>query len=285
MWQILRGILRISLFVLFVVGVYYGTRLHAFTISTILVEGGETVSHDEIRAKAENVLAGTYLGIIPKRFTYLYPRAVLNSTIGDISRVYNVSIEKENAKTLKITFNEYIPYALWCVYQRDDIPCYFLSESGFTFSEAPPLRGGALIRHYTESGTDIKKKNVIDSQLLTNITWFITQVDTELNFRISSVIYRNNKDIELSVNGGGVFLIASGKDIRHTYENLKTILQSDVYKHLAPGNFKYVDVRFDNKVFVNEEMNPPITEDTTVATDTPSTVSTEVSTTAPKLPE
>lgn len=285
MWQILRGVLRISVLVLFVVGVYYGTRLHALTISTILVEGGETVSHDEIRAKAERVLEGTYLGIIPKRFTYLYPRAVLNSTISDVSRVYNVLTVKENATTLKITFDEYVPYALWCAYQRDDIPCYFLSESGFAFAEAPPLRGGALIRYYTESGTDIKKGNAIDSQLLTNITWFITHVDTELNFRISSVIYKNNKDVELFVNGGGMFLIASGKDILHTYENLKIILQSDAYKHLAPGNFKYVDVRFDNKVFVNEEMNAPITEDITVATGTPSAISTDVSTTAPKLPE
>ena len=285
MWQILRGVLRISLLVVFVVGVYYGTRLHAFTISTILVEGGETVSHDEIRAKAESVLEGTYLGIIPKRFTYFYPRTALNSAISDVSRVYNVLIVKENATTLKITFDEYVPYALWCVYQRDDIPCYFLSESGFAFAEAPPLRGGALIRYYTESGIDIKKGNVIDSQLLSNITWFITHVDTELNFRISTVIYRNNKDIEFSVNGGGIFLVASGKDMQHTYENLKTVLQSDVYKHLAPGNFKYVDVRFDNKVFVNEEMNAPSTEDTTVATGTPSTVSTKVSTTTSKLPE
>ena len=36
-------------------------------------------------------------------------------------------------------------------------------------------------------------------------------------------------------------------------ENLKTILVSEEFSHLKPGNFQYIDLRFGNKIFVNEE--------------------------------
>jgi hypothetical protein len=52
---------------------------------------------------------------------------------------------------------------------------------------------------------------------------------------------------------------------------------SEEYRHLKPGNFQYVDVRFDTKVFVNEHIAPLVS---TTATSTG-----VVSTTTENLPE
>jgi hypothetical protein len=36
------------------------------------------------------------------------------------------------------------------------------------------------------------------------------------------------------------------------FQNLKTILASEEFAHIAPGEFQYIDLRFGDKVFVRE---------------------------------
>jgi hypothetical protein len=35
--------------------------------------------------------------------------------------------------------------------------------------------------------------------------------------------------------------------------NLMAVISSPDFSHLKPGNFQYIDLRYGNKVFVNEE--------------------------------
>ena len=54
-------------------------------------------------------------------------------------------------------------------------------------------------------------------------------------------------------------------------DNLLTLVGSEEFSHLAPGNFQYLDLRFNTRVFVNEELP----NDTSTPTST-STADSEV---------
>jgi hypothetical protein len=257
--HIAKGFGVVFLVVLFFFGIYHITRIDALTIDTITVTGGETISHEEVRARAETILAESYIKIIPKRFTYMYPEEQIVAYVSKIPRIYNVMVERVSNTELSITFDEYMPYALWCLYDAPDTPCLFMDDAGYAFAEAPQLHGGALIRYYAESPTQMTQGQAVKTDLITRMQSFIEMVERELEFKIVSVLIKQNGDIECTVGGGGVFLITAQKDMNVTFENLKTVLASDAYAHIEAGNFKYIDVRFDNKVFVNEVLTPTST--------------------------
>lgn len=265
--HIIKGVLSILGVSLCIGGIYYVTHLPLVTITTITVEGGETISHEEVRAKAENTLVGTYLGIIPKRFVYLYPHEAMRAVLLKIPRIRTVNITPHGRHVLHVAFTEYIPQALWCSAQVKEEPCYFLSHDGIAFAKAPMLEGGAFLRYYTESDEQIEQGDVIDEEKVAQIEWLEENIEKNLSFRINAILLKNNEDIELSVNGGGLFLISSKRDVKQTFANLQTVLTSESYDHIAPGNFQYVDVRFDKKVFINEE--PDVTE-SDISSSTPS---------------
>lgn len=264
-WQVFRGVVRLGIIGIFIGMTWYVTRIPALTIGEVSIDGGETISHDFIRDQVETEFTGAYLLIVPKRFAYLYPHDRIVEVLEGIPRVHGVTVERTSLKSLHVSFEEYIPYALWCS-DNEQVPCWFISESGYSFIEAPILHGGTLVRHIAEGLSEIEEGQVIDVNRLRLIYHFIDRLSNELTLRVASVLYRENGDIEFSISGGGQILVSGNKDFEMTFENLKTVLGSPEFKHLAPGKFQYVDVRFENKVFVNEELQ---TESMTTATTTP----------------
>ena len=119
-----------------------------------------------------------------------------------------------------------------------------------------------------EGLTEIKKGIVIAPTKLEEINTFLKRSEELLGLRMTSLLHKSNGDVEFFVNGGGSILISSDKDMNETFENLQAVLVSDAFKHIAPGNFKYIDVRFTNKAFVNESVGTT-TESTTTVTNLP----------------
>lgn len=252
--QFLRGFLVILIIAIVCALTWYVTRLEFFTIREITIEGGETIPHEEIQARVLDELQGNFFLIIPKRFVYTYPHDRIVDVLGKIPRVHDVAVKIGADAALHVTFKEYIPHALLCGYPIEGSSCYFINEHGYAFVEAPILTGGSFVRHYDEEFSEIKMGTMIDEERLASIDMFIARVSDELRFRITSVLHKKNGDIELQINGGGMILISSMRDYVLTFENLASVVRSPEFKHLEPGNFKYIDVRFDNKVFVNEEL-------------------------------
>ncbi len=266
-WHLLIGFLVLLSITIVAVSLYYLTRLSQVTITEVEVSGGETIALEEVKRDVQDELQGTYFRIIPRSFAFLYPHDSIMNTLSAIPRMYDISVERTSFKSLSISFKEYIPHALWCTESTENQTCYFVSPEGYAFAEAPHLKGGSLIRHSVEGVTEITPGNVIDVQTLTKIDDFILRVEQELGFRITELLHKKNGDIYFSVNGGGAIYVAESKDFGTTFENLKSVLVSKEFKHIHPGNFKYIDARFDNKVFVNERMNDPVSTTTASTTN------------------
>jgi len=252
-WQIFKGILRIIILIIFLVGIYYVTRLAFFTINQIEIEGGETISHEVVRTAVETELEGTYFRLVPKRFVYSYPKDRINEKLNEISRMYDVDIYKSPRNTLNISFEEYSPHALWCIEGSSTTSCFFLDKTGYAFAPSQILQGGTFVRHFSSDLNEITEGAVIDEGKLIKIDQFISQAEEFLGFRITSLTYMQDEDIFMNINGGGELRISLNNDFDGVIENIIATLESDEFSHIAPGNFQYIDARFKNKLFINEE--------------------------------
>lgn len=249
--RILSGIASIFLVVLLLFGIWHGTRVSSLTITSVKAEGGETIDNNKLEALVTGVLEGEYVGFVPKRFSWFYPKKKIYETLYSIDRIHNVEVERVDGTSLSVTYDEYIPHALWCVSVVSD-DCFFVDDSGFAFAEAPKLTGASLLR-FVKSGydptldeilleTDSYKKINYLIDLLSNQGWFVSYVEID-----------QVGDVFLQIVGGGELKVSLSITPEETIDNLFVVLNSDKFSHIEPGNFKYIDLRFGNKVFVNEE--------------------------------
>lgn len=247
-------LLGLGLFVsiaLILTAVWHISRLDSLTITAIEVKGGKTIEAKEVVTVADSILNGTYLGLVPRRFAYFYPEEVLYEAVKKIDRIKDVTITLIDNKTLNVTYDEYVPEALWCAGSEEE-RCFFLAEDGYAFGLAPNLSGGSFVRYYSlekelEKGispfmTDDFKATREFVRLLGETGWYVEKVE------IDSV-----RDVFYTLGGGSELKATLLDDVTKTFSHLMTIRQSEEFTHLVPGGFQYIDLRFGTKVYVNEE--------------------------------
>ena len=136
-WQLVYGIIALIVVAGLAYGVWYVTRLPMFTIASVEVSGGETITHEVIHERVEEALEGSYAFVIPKRFVYFYPHEEIAEAVRQVPRIKDVAVTAENRTTLSVTFDEYIPHALWCESLEAHV-CTFITDEGYSFAGAAP---------------------------------------------------------------------------------------------------------------------------------------------------
>ena len=250
--QSLFGLAIFSVVALLITGVWYGTRLPFVTISTITAEGGETIDPNLVIAKADEALSGTYLGLVPKRFSWWWSEVAVNEAVSQVPRIKDVVVKEVSGHELAITYAEYKPAALWCSEHGSTTPCLFLDSSGYAFGSAPNLTGESVVRYqslskepvvgerpFTESDFALTRQ-FIDA--LAGAGWFVTKVEID---SVRDVFYTLSPSGEVKAN------LSQTPEL--VLAQLSTLRQSAEFAHLLPGKFQYIDVRFSPKLFVNEE--------------------------------
>ncbi|MCB9814748.1 hypothetical protein H6784_05025 [Candidatus Nomurabacteria bacterium] len=249
--QIFLGVVVIGFVALLVTALWYVTRIQALTIVDVEVSGGETISHDEVESIARQSLEGAYVGLIPHAFSWLYPKTEMLENLQKIDRIHDINISRDGGEKLKIQFNEYTPRALWCN-SVEGHDCAFVDVTGLAYAKAPELSGGSFLRfiriesNYEINQVLLPEKELDDILLMidlfANEDWYISHVE------VDSV-----GDAFLKVVGGGELKVSLSQTPAETVDNFRTVVTSEKFTHIKPGNFQYIDLRFGNKVFVNEE--------------------------------
>lgn len=243
------GVVMVGVVVLLITGIWYGTRLPALTISYVEATGGETINVQSVERIVESMLEGEYIGLIPRRFAWLYPAESIQEAVGSLDRVHDVQLVR-NGDMLHVTFAEYVPDALWC----DTLPaerCLFIDENAYAFSVAPQLTGGSFMRFAMSERAAVVGETMLDvavyrsllelEQLLSAQGWFVSRIEID-----------QVGDAFLGLVDGGELKVAIGVPPQETVDNLSTVVASKQFSHLRPGAFVYIDLRFGNKVFVKE---------------------------------
>lgn len=257
--QVLLGLFLLTLVSGIIAGVWYGTRVQSLTISKVEAIDGQTIQAETVKAKVDEVLAGDYWHFIPRRFSWFYPEAEVFNKLQEIERIKDVRLEKVSNTELKVTFSEYLPYALWC--DESNKHCYFIDDKGFSFGKAPELTGGSLIRYHKLAEEPQLRTDLISSDdfnkikefnhLLLSAGWYVVEVE------IDTV-----RDVFYMFGDGSEIRATLEADPGETFTYFDTLKKSEEFAHLKPGNFQYIDLRFGAKVYVNEESDLAVASST-----------------------
>lgn len=234
---------------------WYLLHLSTFTLQNIEITGGETVPHQELETIINQELNGSYYHLVPKRFAYFYPEEEILNKLKSIARVKDVSINREDGQTLIVSFSEYRPYALWCSRSSTNelTPCLFIDESGIAFAEAPSLKGSALLRYVDSKRNPVIREQAFSYQLLQNGKDFSVGIGKLFNLSVEYLEKVNDDEIFVHLSTGGVLKISGDKPAEESLNDLATIFADKQFAHLSNGNFIHIDLRYGNKVFVQEK--------------------------------
>jgi hypothetical protein len=249
--QFFVGFLLALVFLLVGGAVWYGSRLESLTITDVSVEGGETIGRAAIQSVVEAELFGEYYRVVPKRFSWTYPEAKIESKVLQMERVSDVVLERPNNRSLIVRVSEYTPAALWCA-GADSSACVFLDNSGYAFAKAPPLSGAAMLRYVNSTIPEVDQQPFF-YEFMRDTMSFATAARRELGLPIGQVEKIGEAEATFTVVGGGLLKVTLEEDVTHTLDNLRVLLASEEFQHLRPGNFQYIDLRFGDKMFINEE--------------------------------
>lgn len=262
MRQIIVGLMITAFLGMLIISIWYGTRVDAVTLSTVSVRGGETISHEEVERIARERMNGAYLKLVPRSFAFTYPHDDIQNGIREIKRIKNLSVMRGGGTELVIEFDEYVPHSLWCK-DSDTEGCFFLDDAGYSFSPAPSLDGGSFMRfvaigkgpsEHVQAFPEEEYRRVHELVgLFASAGWYISRAEIDAA-----------GDAFLTIVDGGEFKVSLRQPAKETVDNLLTVLNSEKFAHIQPGNFEYVDLRFGSKVFVNE-----VTLETTSSSSTP----------------
>jgi len=260
--QVGVGIAIFGIIGIILTGIWYGTRVQSLTLSTITVSGGETISSTVVQEKAIAPLSGNYIGLIPRRFAWLYPYDDIKAAVQSVERIKDPMIRRVSGTELVITFNEYKSFALWCGEQLEG--CLLIDDSGYAFARAPRLTGGALMRYYTLGRVPAIGETFVSADNLKTMNSFVAQVGQLTPFAISSVEIDKAEDVFYRISGGGEIKATLTMSAEEVFSNLQAVLSAEEFTNLAPGNFQYIDLRFGSKVFVNDTL--PVAATSTATT-------------------
>jgi hypothetical protein len=254
--------------------VWYVTRMPRFTIAAITVSGGTTIDHDRVEAEARSALSGAYLLLVPKSFALTYPRKTLTERIRKLSRVAKATALRTSLTALSITVTEYVPHALWCAdasLSETDNRCFYITDAGYAFAEAPSLHGATFLRYVTEGRTPEVGASLGDASYVNMTKKFADALMEGHGMYVHTIAETEDGDVRYRVRGGGELLVRRDADIEKVFENLDAILTSREFKHAQSGDFGYIDLRFGDKVFVKESQSETVSEVSASSTEATTT--------------
>jgi hypothetical protein len=246
--QIFFGVLALLILVGLSYGVWYGSHHERFSITDISVSGGATVSHTKVRDVVWETLTGDQYLLVSKKFAYLYPEKAIQKHVSQIPRVHDVSVTREGTR-LSVSFEEYVPYALWCDAVKVS-SCVFLTKDGYGFDTAPHLTGGVFVRYITETASSTPDTKAFSETEMENRSAFIGSLREDFGFKIVAVVITEEGDELYHLARGGIIMTSTNE---RPLEKIHTVLSSEEFSHLRTEAFNYIDLRFGNRVFVNEE--------------------------------
>ncbi len=223
------------------------------TLHNVTASGGETIDGAVVATAANAALEGQYLKLVPKRFAWWYPYEAVLTAVQNVPRVKNPQITRVSGTELVITYEEYVPFALWCD-GVDDARCVFIDETGYAFTEAPVLVGGSLGRYVSTDVTPEIRTYAPFAQDVASFEKWLLELESVTPLAADVIEIDAMRDAYVRVAGGGEIKLSLKDDLGHVLENLVSILASKEFSDITPGTFQYIDLRFGSKVFVNTEL-------------------------------
>ncbi len=245
--------LVIFIFVFLAVGMLIVTRIDAFAVKDISVEGNREVTSSELIDIAQVHASSSWLYFFPRKSIVLYPTKELEADIkAKFPRFSDVAINRSGLSSIRIRVIERSPRALWC----DDVQssCYTVDDQGYIYARADDsfATTSELIRFVggnSSSTSSVIGTNINSSSTFSDIVSLL-QGMKDRGLTPEQVEIRNNHEFSVKVHPGGSVIFSDIHPFNESLGNLSAALESAAFKAASSSkDFEYIDTRFGNKIF------------------------------------
>ncbi len=252
--------LKIGFWLFLIIGILlYGfwhlSRADFLTINNIILndKSFRGVDAESVKQVTNKELSGLYLKFIPHRFFLLYPKQKIKEEILNLDYVKEVNLQLQKFNILKIEIEEYIPKALWCDF-HNNTSCWFIDDRSQVFVKSPALKGGEFLRLLKDNYSPKKGDVYLNYEDWLNLQK-IVKLLSDKNWYVKLLVLDNKNDFSATFVGGGKIMFNFKLSPEEIVDNLFTALSADDFKDVKPGNFSYIDLRYGNKIYVNDKVD------------------------------
>ena len=232
-------------------GVVVALRHPALQVHEILVEGNETIDPEDVAVFIREEMQGTVLHIFPRTSIFIISTSTLEREIGQqFPRIANVQVRHKGVDGLSVKIAEHTEKYLWCASSEQ---CFFMTEEGIVFAEAPFFSGDAYERIFWGQKAPALPFSPVPAEILALLSVFRDRlpslgiVPIEYHF-VSD--YRT--DIHFFHHGSEATLIIDPTlPPEQVIGGLSAALAAEPLQKEFTGSAKvldYLDARFPNKV-------------------------------------
>lgn len=228
-------------------------RVEALYISSYKIEGNAITRDEDISKIVDEELSGSYLWILPKKNSFIYPKRSLEEALMTrIPRLSSVELSVVD-QSLEVLVTEREPLALYCSdisHLNTPAGCYFLDEKGFIFSQAPSFSGDVyFIYTRPEPIAEPLGKEFMPEDKFRPIPQFVKDLENlEVHARALLV---EDEMYSLILPSGGKIIWNAEDDLGVIYSNLEAFLLDDSIASQQDflERILYIDLKFENRVF------------------------------------
>lgn len=233
-------------------GIVFSFNHPNFSIKQISVAPTTFAPHDEILARAENVLNGSYFGIFSKRNFIFVPIGALRYSITSLHpAIEEVSVHRTSAHDVSIDVKEFEPVAKWCGAdaRKKIASCYIINKKGQFFAQETTINTFAVPTFFGE----ITQENIIGSyyapiETFEKVMEFVRGLP-QFNIMIEAVETEDFETFVVRTVKGPYLMLDKNDDIDIILDNLRIVIEQEEINKAQFKNLIYIDLRHGNKVF------------------------------------
>jgi len=255
-----------TILIFLIIGVFWALFNCSFLrINRFVVTGTTFENKSSIGQKAREAIAGSYYFFIPKDSVFFYQKDyILDFLQKSFPRLASIEISSSELNTLQIVATDKKPKLIWCSGENLTEKCFYIDDSGRTYSEAPDFSENILFKL---SGYDLgnqigqkvmtpeKLKRVADN--LVFLTGVLPEIwkDPSLKILQTKVLPNDDFSVEVGSNSSSTskfkILFSANNKTEDLVANLSSAIKNESF--LADikneNKLEYLDLRFGRKIF------------------------------------
>lgn len=241
-------------------------HLSALHIDTVQVRGAQALDADALTTDVRSQLAGAYGYIIPRRNTLVYPKNTIRRQLQQqYPRIKTLTLDRSGLNALTVRVSEHSQHGAWCGRERPATTsptrageCYFVTEAGALFAEAPAFSGTVYTRLYGDltSGTSHPGRGqYLSPETFRRLTGILDDVQ-QLEYEPIAVTLPNTKDVHVHLASGAFLKVDRTVSRTRTQETLEATLEAQAFRRQQQNpqqSLRYIDLRFGDRVYYKFE--------------------------------
>ncbi len=253
--RVVLGLLFVFLFFVICGCLVWASWVPFLRVTSVQVEGAQTVSSSTIEQFAEQELSGGYWFVFARNNIFLYPRQdIATGLLQHYPTLRMAEVHAQDFHTVLVKVAERQPVALWC--PSGQVPtgesCYYMDEQGLVYAPAPAFSAPVYATYQgpVTNGTQPGLRQYLHAEEFQSLAALVAAFAQKMpDNPIGSVMVDQNNDVRASFKDGFLLIFNLKDDGGDVFDRFGLALASDAFKGKTTADFEYLDLRFGDKLY------------------------------------